>query len=230
MTSTAGLGDGIGHCSRAATPTGLGRRDAPASRTLRNAQPAARARIRARDARRKGVDVLARHRGGRFGEAHPAWRPAQASGGVVRCRRFESPNRGPPKATKPVGRKARNAAFHGGSTEQERLERSTPRDAELGFRCARGIGRLCVQVKPSSKWAVDVVAIDRARILRGWTRRDLGREAHVDEDTLSDLFAGRRTPTFGTLRAVYRALDLPLGVAISCQVSDTEPAVQNADA
>jgi transcriptional regulator with XRE-family HTH domain len=58
------------------------------------------------------------------------------------------------------------------------------------------------------EWAVDAVAIDRARILRGWTRRDLGRRAHVDEGTLCDLFAGRRRPTFGTLRAVCQALEL----------------------
>jgi transcriptional regulator with XRE-family HTH domain len=52
--------------------------------------------------------------------------------------------------------------------------------------------------------------IDRARILRGWTRRDLARQAHVDEGTLCDFFAGRRRPTFGTLRALCRVLELPL--------------------
>jgi transcriptional regulator with XRE-family HTH domain len=57
-------------------------------------------------------------------------------------------------------------------------------------------------------WSVDVAAIDRARILRGWTRRDLARRARVDEGTLCDLFADRRRPTFGTLRAVCNALDL----------------------
>jgi DNA-binding XRE family transcriptional regulator len=44
-------------------------------------------------------------------------------------------------------------------------------------------------------WTVDVAAIDRARILRGWTRRDPAEQAHVDEGTLCDLFAGRRRPT-----------------------------------
>jgi transcriptional regulator with XRE-family HTH domain len=63
-------------------------------------------------------------------------------------------------------------------------------------------------------WFVDVGAIDRARILRGWTRRDLGREAHVDEGTLCDLFAGRRRPTFGTLRAICQALSLSMEVVI----------------
>jgi transcriptional regulator with XRE-family HTH domain len=57
---------------------------------------------------------------------------------------------------------------------------------------------------------VDIATIDRARILRGWTRRDLGREAHVDEGTLCDLFAGRRRPTFGTLRALCQTLELSL--------------------
>jgi transcriptional regulator with XRE-family HTH domain len=57
---------------------------------------------------------------------------------------------------------------------------------------------------------VDIATIDRARILRGWTRRDLGREAHVDEGTLCDLFAGRRRPSFGTLRALCQTLELSL--------------------
>lgn len=60
------------------------------------------------------------------------------------------------------------------------------------------------------EWSVDATAIDRARILRGWTRRNLAREAHVDEGTLCDLFAGRRRPTFGTLRALCQALGLAL--------------------
>jgi transcriptional regulator with XRE-family HTH domain len=57
-------------------------------------------------------------------------------------------------------------------------------------------------------WGVDVAALDRARVLRGWTRRDLARHAHIDEGTLCDLFAGRRRPTFGTLRALCGALQL----------------------
>src|SRR5712692_5427288 len=36
-------------------------------------------------------------------------------------------------------------------------------------------------MRSSVGWLVDVAAIDRARILRGWTRRDLGRHARVDE-------------------------------------------------
>ncbi len=52
--------------------------------------------------------------------------------------------------------------------------------------------------------------IERARILRGWTRRDLARAGHVDEGTLCDLIAARRRPTFGTLRAICHALELSL--------------------
>jgi len=68
--------------------------------------------------------------------------------------------------------------------------------------------------QPALEWSVDVAAIDRARILRGWTRRDLAEQAHVDEGTLCDLFACRRHPTFGTLRALCQALDLSLGDVI----------------
>ena len=46
--------------------------------------------------------------------------------------------------------------------------------------------------------------------MRGWTRRDLAQHAHVDEGTLCDLFAGRRRPAFGTLRAICQALELSL--------------------
>lgn len=65
-------------------------------------------------------------------------------------------------------------------------------------------------MKSTAVWHVDVLAIDCARVRRGWTRRDLGREAKVDEGTLCDLFAGRRRPTFGTLRALCKALELSL--------------------
>lgn len=63
---------------------------------------------------------------------------------------------------------------------------------------------------PALEWSVDAGSIDRARILRGWTRRDLAQQAHVDEGTLCDLIAGRRRPTFGTLRAIGQALGLSL--------------------
>jgi len=67
-----------------------------------------------------------------------------------------------------------------------------------------------VSLQRTLEWSVDAAAIDRARILRGWTRRDLAQHAHVDEGTLCDLFAARRRPTFGTLRAVCQSLDLAL--------------------
>jgi hypothetical protein len=50
------------------------------------------------------------------------------------------------------------------------------------------------------EWSVKVEAIDRARILQGWTRRDLARQAHVDEGTLCVLLSRRRRPSFGVLR------------------------------
>lgn len=70
-------------------------------------------------------------------------------------------------------------------------------------------------MRSPAPWSVDVGAIDRARILRGWTRRDLGRQARVDEGTLCDLFACRRHPTFGTLRALCEALELHLGDVVT---------------
>jgi integrase len=70
----------------------------------------------------------------------------------------------------------------------------------------------------AQQWSVDAGAVDRARILRGWTRRDLARHAHVDEGTLCDLFGGRRRPTFGTLRALCHALELALEDVIKFNV------------
>jgi transcriptional regulator with XRE-family HTH domain len=70
------------------------------------------------------------------------------------------------------------------------------------------------------EWTVDVEAIDKARILHGWTRRELADRATVDEGTLCDLFARRRRPTFGTLRAVCSALTLKLENVISFEASD----------
>ena len=65
-------------------------------------------------------------------------------------------------------------------------------------------------LRPALEWSVDTGAIDRARVLNGWTRRDLAQHAHVDEGTLCNLFAGRRRPTFGTLRALCQTLELSL--------------------
>ena len=72
-----------------------------------------------------------------------------------------------------------------------------------------------MSVARAMEWSVNIGAIDRARILRGWTRRDLAQQANVDEGTLCDLFAGRRRPTFGTLRAICRSLELGLADAIT---------------
>jgi transcriptional regulator with XRE-family HTH domain len=63
-------------------------------------------------------------------------------------------------------------------------------------------------------WSVNVEAIERARILRGWTRRELAQQARVDEGTISDLLARRTRPTFGTLRAVCDALAISLSGVI----------------
>lgn len=63
-------------------------------------------------------------------------------------------------------------------------------------------------------WSVNVSAVERARILHGWTRRELAQKARVDEGTISDLLAGRRRPTFGTLRAVCDALAISLSGVI----------------
>ena len=81
-------------------------------------------------------------------------------------------------------------------------------------------------LKSALDWSVDVAAMDRGRILRGWTRRDLARQSHVNEGTLCDLFAGRRRPTFATLRAICRALELPLHAVII--FSDGDSAVLSA--
>jgi transcriptional regulator with XRE-family HTH domain len=66
-----------------------------------------------------------------------------------------------------------------------------------------------------------LATIERARILRGWTRRELAERAHVDEGTLCDLFAGRRRPTLGTLRALCQTVDLSLAEVI--EFSATHP-------
>jgi transcriptional regulator with XRE-family HTH domain len=77
-------------------------------------------------------------------------------------------------------------------------------------------------MRSGAHWSIDVVAIEKARIRRGWTRRDLAREARVDEGTLCDLVAGRRRPTFGTLRAVCQALGLGLDDVIVFARGDSE--------
>jgi len=60
------------------------------------------------------------------------------------------------------------------------------------------------------EWRADVGVIERTRILRGWTKADLARAAHVDPGTLSDLVKARRRPTLGTMQALCVALGLTL--------------------
>lgn len=57
---------------------------------------------------------------------------------------------------------------------------------------------------------MDIVVIERERILRGWSQRQLARAAHVDAGTLGDLLAGRRRPMLGTVQAICGSLGLSL--------------------
>jgi transcriptional regulator with XRE-family HTH domain len=83
------------------------------------------------------------------------------------------------------------------------------------------------RVTSLAPWSVDVAEIDRARILHGWTRRDLSLKAHIDEGTLCDLFSGRRRPTFGTLRALCVALDLSFQSVICFQGPEANRRLHN---
>ncbi len=65
-----------------------------------------------------------------------------------------------------------------------------------------------------TRWMVNVDAIERARILHGWTLVDLSRAAHVDRGTLSDLVNERGQPTLGTVQAIVAALGLTMADAI----------------
>jgi hypothetical protein len=64
------------------------------------------------------------------------------------------------------------------------------------------------------RWTVNVDAIERARILRGWTVVDLSRIAHVDRGTFRLMVHGARRPTLGTIQAIVTALGLPLSDVI----------------
>jgi hypothetical protein len=63
-------------------------------------------------------------------------------------------------------------------------------------------------------WSLNVEMIERERVLRGWTQRELSRNAHVDQGTLCDLLARRRRPTFGTVQAICTTLRLTLAQVI----------------
>ena len=64
------------------------------------------------------------------------------------------------------------------------------------------------------QWWLDIRVIERARVLRGWTKADLARIAHVDPGTLSDMTLQRRRPTFVTVQAICHALGLVLSDVI----------------
>lgn len=66
-------------------------------------------------------------------------------------------------------------------------------------------------------WSANVEIIERERVLRGWTQRELARRAHVDPGTLSDLLGRRRRATFGTMQAICSSLNLTLVQVISFQ-------------
>ena len=57
-------------------------------------------------------------------------------------------------------------------------------------------------------WTADIRRLDRERIVRGLSQRELAALARVDPGTLSDLLAQRRRPNLGTLRALSEALEL----------------------
>jgi DNA-binding Xre family transcriptional regulator len=72
-------------------------------------------------------------------------------------------------------------------------------------------------VKPGGRrvaWRVDPVSIERARVLRGWTQRDLAMAARVDPGTLGDALSMRRRPTLSTLQAICVSLGLTLADVI----------------
>lgn len=61
-----------------------------------------------------------------------------------------------------------------------------------------------------ARWRLDLASLDRQRVVRGWTRAELARRAHVAPATLSCMFRGHRKPVFGTVQALCVALDLEL--------------------
>lgn len=63
-------------------------------------------------------------------------------------------------------------------------------------------------------WTVRRGAIERQRILKGWTRSQLAKAAQIDPKTRRDLLGGRRRPTLGTVGTLARTIDLPLAAII----------------
>jgi transcriptional regulator with XRE-family HTH domain len=67
-------------------------------------------------------------------------------------------------------------------------------------------------------WTVNLLVMDQERVLRGWTRGELARQAHVDPGTVSDMFRGRRRPVLSTVQALSTALGLALSDVIEFDV------------
>jgi DNA-binding Xre family transcriptional regulator len=64
------------------------------------------------------------------------------------------------------------------------------------------------------EWSVDAAALERQRIIRGWSRLELAGAAHVDPKTLRDLVGRRRRPNLGTVQAICTVLGLALADVI----------------
>jgi transcriptional regulator with XRE-family HTH domain len=73
------------------------------------------------------------------------------------------------------------------------------------------------------RWSVNVDRMERARVLRAWTRKQLAGAARVDPKTLTDICSGRRRPNLGTIQAICTALGLSLSEAIVFE-DEAEPA------
>ena len=73
-----------------------------------------------------------------------------------------------------------------------------------------GSGAQPTRQPSGANWSVDVAMLDRHRIVRGWSRRELAAAAHVDPKTLRDLLGRRRRPDLGTVQAVTATLGLTL--------------------
>jgi hypothetical protein len=89
---------------------------------------------------------------------------------------------------------ARRPASAGAMPTARQTERSLPDPPLLG----------------GTHWSVDVAAIERERMLRGWSRLQLAATARVSPKTLRDLLGQRRRPTLGTVQAVGVAVGLTL--------------------
>lgn len=69
---------------------------------------------------------------------------------------------------------------------------------------------------------MDLVVLDRRRVLRGWTRGELARRAHVDPKTLSTMFRGRTRPVLGTVLALCAAVGVGLDEVIIFEAESRE--------